>query len=105
MRDYDEIVQRNRDFVNMEEVERPLLGIWVGSYIPFQIYKKAAEKLSFSSQSLITPEALNPKDFLADIDRLFWEHEQVGDDLIWAATPLIGFPWMEAIVGCSIRPS
>lgn len=26
MRDYDEIVQRNRDFVNMEEVERPLFG-------------------------------------------------------------------------------
>jgi len=105
MRDYDEIIRRNRAFVNMEEVERPLFGIWVGSYMPFQIYNKASEKLSFSNQSLITPEALNPKGFLADIDRLFWEHEQVGDDLIWAATPLIGFPWMEAIVGCSIRAS
>ncbi len=90
MRDYDEIIRRNRAFINMEEVERPLFGIWVGSYMPFQIYNKASEKLSFSNQSLITPEALNPKGFLADIDRLFWEHEQVGDDLIWAATPLIG---------------
>lgn len=79
------------------------MGIWVGSYMPFQMYKKAVEKLSFWDQSLVTPEALNPKDFLVDIDRLFWEHEQTGDDLIWAATPLIGFPWMEAIVGCSIR--
>jgi len=105
MRDYDEIIRRNRASINMEEVERPLFGIWVGSYMPFQICNKASEKLSFSNQSLITPEALNPKGFLDDIDRLFWEHEQVGDDLIWAATPLIGFPWMEAIVGCSIRAS
>lgn len=105
MRDYDEIVRRNRAFVNMEEVERPLFGIWVGSYMPFQMYKEAADKFSFSNQLLVTPEALNPKDFLADIDRLFGEHEQVGDDLIWAATPLIGFPWMEAIVGCPIRAS
>lgn len=89
----------------MEQVERPLFGIWIGSYMPFQIYKKAAERLPFRKGSLITPETLNPQDFLADIDRLFWEHEQVEDDILWAATPLIGFPWMEAVVGCLIHAS
>ena len=92
-------------FVNREPVGRPLFGVWVGSYMPFQMYKKAAGKLSFQRGMSITPDMVDPKDFLADIDRLFWEHEQVGDDLIWAATPLIGFPWMEAVVGCPIRAS
>lgn len=104
-RNFDEIIQRNKAFVNMEEVERPLLGVWVGSYMPFQMYKEAIEKLSLQKGSVVTPETLNPQDFLDDINRLFWEHEQVGDDLLWAATPLIGFPWMEAIVGCHVRAS
>jgi len=104
IRNYGEIIQRNVAFVNREPVERPLFGIWVGSYIPSQLYKKAAK--SFSSKNKpITPEAIDPKDFLADIDRLFLEHEQIGDDLIWSATPLIGFPWMEAIVGCPVYAS
>jgi len=101
-RDIEKIIQRNKAFINMEPVDRPLFGIWVGSYIPFQLYKEAAKKLSFSEGLKITPENLYPQDFLADIDRLFWEHEQVGDDLLWAATPLIGFPWMEAIIGCPV---
>lgn len=48
---------------------------------------------------------INPEDFLDDFDRLFLEHEQVGDDLFWSATPLEGFPWMEAIIGCPVYAS
>ena len=104
-RDYDEIICRNKAFVNMEPVDRPLLGIWVGSEIPLQLYKKAAEIFSSFNGSAIVPEAINPQDFLDDFDRLFLEHEQVGDDLFWPAAPLVGFPWMEAIVGAFVYAS
>ena len=103
-RNYDEIIQRNVAFVNRDPVERPLFGVWIGSYIPSQLYRKAVESFSPGNKP-ITPEAIDPKVFLADVDRLFWEHEQVGDDLIWSATPLIGFPWMEAVIGCPIYGS
>jgi hypothetical protein len=104
-RKIDEVVQRNKAFINREPTERPLFGIWIGSYMPFQMYRKAMEKLSLNEGTLLTPDVLDPQGFLEDIDRLFWKHEQVGDDLLWAATPVIGFSWMEAIVGCPIRAS
>jgi len=105
MRDYNEIIRRNKAFINMEPVDRPLLGIWVGSYIPLLRYKKAAQIFSSRKNSRIVPQIINPQDFLDDFDRLFLEHEKVGDDLFWSAAPLEGFPWMEAIVGCSVYAS
>jgi len=105
IRDYDEIIRRNRAFVNMESVERPLLGIYIGSEMPLELYKKASEIFSSFKGSVVVPEAINPKDFLDDYDRLFLEHEQVGDDLFWSASPLVGFPWMEAIVGIPVHAS
>jgi len=105
MRDYDEIIHRNRAFVNMEPVERPLLGMHIGSEMPLELYRKASKILSSSKGSKIVPEAINPRDFLDDYDRLFSEHEEVGDDLFWSASPLVGFPWMEAIVGIPVYAS
>lgn len=61
--------------------------------------------MSSHKESAIIPETINPQDFLEDFDRLFLEHEQVGDDTFWPASPLHGFPWMEAIVGCPIYAS
>jgi len=105
MHNYDEIILRNKAFINMELVDRPLLGVWVGSEMPLELYKKASEIFSSFKGSVIAPDAINPKDFLGDYDRLFLEHEQVGDDLFWSASPLVGFPWMEAIVGCPVYAS
>ena len=105
MRNYDEVISRNEAFINMEPVERPLLGIHIGSEMPLELYKKASEIFSSFGKSPIVPEAINPQDFLEDYDRLFLEHEQVGDDLFWPASPLVGFPWMEAIVGIPVYAS
>jgi len=105
MRDYDKIIRKNEAFLNMEPVEEPLLGIYVGSEMPLELYKKASEVFSSLKGSVIVPEAINPKDFLDDYDRLFLEHEQIGDDLFWSASPLPGFPWMEAIVGIPVYAS
>ncbi len=104
-RDYDEIIRRNKAFVKMEAVDRPLLGIWVGSEMPLELYKKASEILSSFKESAIVPQVINPRDLLDDFDRLFLEHEEVGDDLFWSASPLVGFPWMEAITGTPVYAS
>lgn len=105
MRDYGEIVRRNRAFIHMEPVDRPLLGIWIGSEMPLELYKRAAEIFSSFKGLPIVPEAINPKDFLNDYDMLFGEHEKVGDDLFWPAAPLVGFPWLEAICGAPVYAS
>lgn len=105
VRDYQEIIHRNKAFINMKPVDRPLLGISVGSMFPVENYRKSAEIFSSFKESPIIPEAIDPKDFLGDYDRLFLEHEQVGDDLFWAAAPLGGFPWGEAMLGVPVYGS
>jgi len=97
------MIWRNQAFLNKKEVDRPLLGVWIGSYFPLRLYKKAAE--IFSGRELITPEMIDPKEFLDDYDRLFLAHERVGADIFEAAMPFYGIPWMEAIIGCPIYAS
>ena len=101
-RDYEEIVRRNQAFVKREKVDRPLLGIWIGEYVPLKIYQGFSEVFANFKNSSLRPENIEPGDFLEEIDRNFFEHEEVGDDLFYSAVPLIGFPWLEAIVGCPI---
>ena len=72
---YEEVIKRNKAFINMQPVDRPLLGVWVGSEMPLELYKKTAEIFSLFKRAPIVPDAINPQDFLGDYDRLFLEHE------------------------------
>ncbi len=64
MRDYDEKIRRNKAFVNMEFGDRPLLGIYIGSEMPLELYKKASEIFSSFKGTPIVPETVNPRRFL-----------------------------------------
>ena len=100
----EKLVARNKTFINMEEIDRPLYGIsHIGSDLPLRLYEKIGSVLP--SSGLVVPEMINSKDFLKDVDRLVLQHEKAGGDILWPASPLSGFPWMEAIVGCPINVS
>jgi len=89
--EFDELIVRHEAFVNMEEVDRPLGVSHIESDLPLRVYKEIGSVLP--STGLITPEMIKPKDFLKDVDRLVLQHEKVGGDILWPATPLSGFPW------------
>ncbi|MFN8007550.1 MAG: hypothetical protein U0V70_11100 [Terriglobia bacterium] len=42
---------------------------------------------------------------MEEYDRLAGMHEQIGDDFLVTAEPLLGVPWLEAMVGCPIHIS
>lgn len=100
-----ELITRNEAFVKMEEVDRPIIGVsFIGSDIPLKQYKRTATALP--STGLIRPEMLGTEHFLKcwlqDVEELFFQHERVGGDILWPATPFYGIPWMEAIIGCPV---
>ncbi len=103
-RDLDELLKRNVAFLRSEEVDRPLYGVSrVGHESHLKRYSRIGARLP--STGPVRPEMLRTRDFLKDVDRLLLEHEALGGDLLWAATPFVGVPWVEAIIGCPVRVS
>ena len=99
------MIAKHRAFLDKEEVEQPLYGISfiAGGEVPLQRFRHMATVLPSSGR--ILPEMITPEDFLRDVNREILEHQKVGGDLFLEMTPLQGFPWIEAIVGCPIYNS
>ncbi len=103
-RDLDELLKRNLAFLRRKEVDRPLYGASrVGHESHLKRYSRIGAHLP--STGPVRPEMLRTSDFLKDVDRLLLEHEALGGDLLWAAIPFVGVPWVEAIIGCPVRIS
>ena len=91
---------RNLAFWERRPTDRPLLGVAVNVTFP---------ALTFGGQPLsegcLTPDRIEPRQFLAEWDETHRRCDARGEDLLTAASPHPGVPWMEAIAGCQIRVS
>ncbi len=79
--------------------DRPLLGFTLGSYYPLKRYPAGVRRLP---HGLVTPEDIHVEDYLEDTERLFRLHEEAGGDMVFAAAPFLGMPWLEASLGCAV---
>ena len=95
-------IKKHRAFWDMEEVDVPVIGLFVGGWTFFKDNRGADNIWSLDR---ILPEHLEPERFIEDYERLFGTENELGDDLIRAAQPFSSIPWMEAIVGCPVRCS
>ena len=102
-RDFDKYKERHLAFWSLRDVNCPLLGITLGagqdSWSYWQ-YNSAAQKLM--GKENITPEDINPKDFVDEQLRYLELSGRIGDDICRSAMPLASIPWMEAILGCPV---
>ena len=87
-------------FWQREEVDRPLLTSWVGSYVVAELY---AEGLAQLPEGRLAPGDIDFEFFRADYERLFARHALVDVDVPWVAMPVMVVPWLEAIAGCPIH--
>ena len=94
-------IAKQLKFWNREEVDQPLIGYSIGNYFPSSRYPTATSL--FKENEWITPELLNPEDFIEDYERLYQLSLSVDQDLIWVAEPLLGIPWLEGMLGSRIR--
>lgn len=81
---------------------RPLLGFFPCSEYPVEQYP--------ASKSLPEGRPLKPDDFkwepyIKNEENLYTLHEKCGGDFIWSASPFWGIPWLEVLLGCTIRVS
>jgi hypothetical protein len=95
----EEKIKRYRAFWSKEPVERPMIGFSLGGWFQLKNYS-ALEKLR--GRPRIEADQLSPEDFFPDYDRIVnqWNIE---DDLIRAVAPIPPFPWLEAMLGCSVQ--
>lgn len=82
-----------------EDVDRPLLASWVGSYQMADLYPCGLSELP---NGKLDPSDIDFENFRPDYEQLFEVHRQAHADIPWAAFPVMVVPWVEVIVGCSI---
>lgn len=92
-----EPLRRHLAFWKLEETDRPLVGVYLGSYLSEEIYLVAKENDMLSASQLV-PEAF--------IDCLIHNCQTIQNleqDLIMPLQPISSVPWLEAMLGCPIR--
>jgi hypothetical protein len=92
-------INRFKEFWNRTN-KTPLTSYSIGSYFPLQRYNAALKLMEYSN--CILPQMINVEDFKSDYLRLASGYDEINRDSFYTATPLNGFPWMEAILGCEV---
>lgn len=94
----DERIERLTKWFHRQN-DRPLLGFSLGSQYPLHRFPGCRKNLP---QGPALPEHVVVEDYLDDADRMHEAYEECGGDLIWAASPFVGIPWVEASLGCGV---
>jgi hypothetical protein len=95
--DRQELIERSGRFWRREQTDRPLVGALFNRLAPLTHFTE------FHPEPRVRLEDLSIQEFIADCDRRHEASEQIEGDAIFVANPFIGFPWMEAILGCTIE--
>jgi hypothetical protein len=98
--DIERKLKRYRQFWEGSPMDRPIIGFSLGGWFPLHHYS-ALQKLR--NQGNMAPDQFDPEEFFGDYDRIVAQYENVNDDVIRAVAPLPPFPWLEAMLGCSVR--
>ena len=93
-------LKRYRSFWDASPVERPLVAFSVGGWFPLRHYPTMQK---IRDRGEVTPDRLDPEEFLADYDRVVAPWERIEDDVIRAVAPIPPFPWLEAMLGQPVK--
>jgi len=102
-RDFTKIISRHKSFINLENIDRPLLCIWVLGTDYAAEYKETFKNIPKNRE--IEPEDIYLNDYIKDVEKFILWHEEVGEDYFYPVCPfLVHIPWTEAIIGCPVYP-
>lgn len=79
---------------------RPLIGVDVGGWFPFQRYSTLA---AIPDGAYIEPEMLPPEATRADYAAFLRNSTSVADDLLKGVAPIPAIPWLEGALGTRLR--
>jgi hypothetical protein len=94
-----DLIARHLAFWHRNEVEHPLLGVYLGSYLSEDIYKVAKDG------ELLQPAQLEAERFFDSLSDQLAQLDGLDQDLIIPAQPISSVPWLEGMFGCPVRVS
>ncbi len=95
------LLPRHEAFLRCEQVDRPLLGAWLGGYYPAEQFPDGHH--SWRVGQLLTPTDVRFDAFRGDYETLYRMHREAEDDFFYVGSAYWGIPWLEAILGCAIH--
>lgn len=96
-----EKIERNKAFVAMRDVDRPLMGCYVGGWEDLSKYSTNVHK--FIKPGIVSADDITTTAFTEMYDNFLPKISYQNDDFIRCLEPVNPIPWSEAALGCSIR--
>ena len=95
-------IEKYKAFWNRDSVGRPLVGFTLVGWFPFKYFTPCN---GWTVDEYVTPEMIDPSEWLDDQERLLEEGEKIEDDLIRGVCPTqVAFPcFLTAALGAKIR--
>jgi hypothetical protein len=91
-------IEKYKQFWSIADVKRPLIGFDVGGYFPLNRFSVPAEE-----DEEIVPGMIKPGAYLNDYEEFLQASNSVEDDFIKGVSPIAAVPWMEAMLGCTVK--
>ncbi|HBR04002.1 MAG TPA: hypothetical protein DD738_15485 [Ruminiclostridium sp.] len=90
----------HREFWEGKTQKAPLVSYRIGDY--FFSNKFQANLPLLEKGKVVTPDMIDVEAYLEDFDRMYAQCEEIGQTAFFTVEPCVGFPWMEAILGCDV---
>lgn len=94
-------IEKYEAFWKREGMKRPLVGFTFRGFLPLEEYRVTR---TWKSDILLTPDMVEPEDFMDDEITLLEEGEILNDDIIRGDSPAAAaIPWLSGMLGSSLR--
>ncbi len=97
----ESLLPRHEAFLRRAQVDRPLLGAWLGGYYPAEQFPRGHH--AWQVGRLLQPAEVCCDAFRDDYETLYRVHREAEDDFFYVASAYWGIPWLEAILGCAVH--
>jgi hypothetical protein len=99
-RNLRKLIEKHQSFIEIKNVNRPLLCINVTGNRFAGSYKNTFKNIDFEKE--VSPDDIVLDDYIKDVEYFIELNEKTGIDFLYPVTPYPYIPWIEAIIGCPI---
>ena len=96
-----EKIERNKAFIEKRDVDRPLIGCYIGGWEDLSKYTSNLNK--FIRPGIVSADDITTDAFTEMYDNFLPKISYQNDDFVRCLEPVNPIPWSEAALGCKIR--
>lgn len=94
-------IEKYKAFCNREDLERPLVGFTFRGFFPLEEYGVTR---TWECDQILTPDMIEPGEFMDDEENLLREGELIDDDIIRGDSPVATvIPWLSGMLGSPLK--